>query len=182
MKRIFALILLFTFCFSFAACSNEKQKEETEQPSQTTVTATTEPVQKTTAPPSENTAKGNELKTAVLDTLENRKNAEISGDLKYGSFTYKFNRGPEIMYADEQSEELEKRAKDNAQKLIDSIKVFYTDKITFDREYTVTIGGGDNGLDSVQYQFFYLNTQNQQIKIYADSDGEISFVDCRFTW
>ena len=86
------------------------------------------------------------------------------------------------MYANEQSEEFEKKAKDNAQKLIDSIKTFYGDKITFDREYTVTIGGGDNGLDSVQYQFFYLNTQNQQIKIYADSDGEISFAECNFTW
>lgn len=182
MKRIFALIIIFMFCFLLAACSKEKDKEETVQPSHTTVTTTTEPVQKTTAPPSENTAQGNKLKTAVLDTLKNRKDAEISGDLKYGSFTYKFNREPEIVYAYEQSEELEKKAKDNAQKLIDSIKAFYADEITFDREYTVTIGNGDNGLDSAQYQFFYLNTQNQQIKIYADSDGEISFVDCRFTW
>ncbi len=182
MKKIFALFLISAISLSFAACSNERQEEETAQPSQTTVTATTEPVPKTTAPPSENTDKGKKLKTTVLDTLNNRIDAEISGDLKYGSFTYKFNRNPEIVYANEQSEEFEKKAKDNAQKLIDSIKTFYVDKITFDREYTVTIGGGDNGLDSVQYQFFYLNTQNQQIKIYADSDGEISFAECNFTW
>lgn len=182
MKRALVLILAIALCFSFAACSNEKAQEETTQPTTTAATTTTEPVEKTTAQPSENTAKGNELKAAVLGALENQNGAEISGDLKYGSFTYKYIRDPKIMYEYEQTDELEKKAMDNAQKLIDSIKDYYGDEITFNRLYQAPIGGNDNGLDSVQYQFFYLNTQNQQIKIFADSDGVISFVDCRFTW
>ncbi|MCH5320146.1 MAG: hypothetical protein J1E36_00185 [Eubacterium sp.] len=182
MKKVLVLILTIAFCFLFAACSNDNAQEETTEPTTTTTTTTTEPVEKTTAQPSENTAKGNELKEAVLNALENQNGAEISGDLKYGSFTYKFTRDPEIMYAYEQTEEFETKARDNAQKLIESIEVFYGDEITFDREYAYSIGGGDNGLDSVQYQFFYLNTQNQQIKVFADSDGVISFAQCRFTW
>lgn len=181
MKKILISILVIAFCFLLVSCSNENAQEETTL-STTTATTTTEPVEKTTAQPSENTAKGNELKTAVLDALNNRNGAEISGDLKYGSFTYKFTRGPEVMYAHEQTEEFEIKARDNAQKLIESINAFYGDEITFDREYSSSVGDGDNGLDSVQYQFFYLNTQNQQIKVFADSDGVISFVECRFTW
>lgn len=187
MKKAFVIVLCSALCLSMAACSSQSESEDTTQAVKTTapttaVTTTTEPAVSTTAVPSENIQKGEELKTAVLGALGNENGAEITGDLKYGSFTYKFNREPETVYGEERSEELEEKAKENAQRLVDEISTFYTDDIVFNREYAAPIGNGDNGIDSVQYQFFYLNSQNQQLKIYADSDGTVSYAECGFTW
>lgn len=185
MKKLSAIIISTVICISLAACANEQIQEESTQPTTETTTAittTTVPATSTTAPPSENTQKGEELRTAVLSALDDEENAEIEGNLSYGSFTYKFIRDAKAQYANERDEVFEKTAKQNADSLVEEIKGLYGDEITFDREYAAPIGNGDNGIDSVQYQFFYLNTQNQQLKVFADSDGTICYAECNFTW
>lgn len=185
MKKLWAIIIVSAICISLAACTKEQPQEENTQPitqSTTAITTTTEPATSTTAPPAENTKKGEELRAAVLSALENEENAEIVGNLSYGSFTYKFIRDTKTQYANEREEAFEKTAKQNADSLVAEIKGLYGDEITFDRMYAAPVGNGDNGIDSVQYQFFYLNTQNQQLKVFADSDGTICYSECNFTW
>lgn len=185
MKKILAIIISSAICISFAACAKELPQEESTQPitqSTTAVTTTTEPAASTTAPPSEDRQKGEELRRAVLSALDDEENAEIVGNLSFGSFTYKFIRDTKIQYANERDEVFEKTAKQNADSLVEEIKGLYGDEITFDRMYAAPIGSGDNGIDSVQYQFFYLNTQNQQLKVFADSDGIVCYAECKFTW
>lgn len=186
MKKALTLILTITIACSLAACSN-RQNDNDAAEEQTTITTTaatttTAPATSTTAVPKEDSSKASQLKKAVQTALGSKEGSEITGDLNHGSFTYKYVREPETMYANERTEEAEKKAQKNAQRLVDEIKSIYPDEITFDRLYAAPIGSGDNGIDSVQYQFFYLNTQNQQLRIFADSDSEISFVECNFTW
>lgn len=185
MKKVFAIIISTAICISFAACAKEQVQEESTQPTAqptTAITTTTEPATSTTAPPSKNSQKGEELKEAVLSALDHNENAAIEGELSYGSFTYKFIRDAEVQYQNERSDEFEQAARQNADSLVEEIKDLYGDEITFDRAYAAPIGSGDNGIDSVQYQFFYLNTQNQQLKIFADSDGVVCYAECNFTW
>lgn len=185
MKKISILIISSLICISLAACANEQIQEESTQPiteAATAITTTTVPATSTTAPVNKNIKKGEELKMTVLSALDNEENAEVEGELSYGSFTYKFIRDAGVQYANERDEVFEKTAKQNADSLVEEIKELYSDEITFDREYAAPIGSGDNGIDSVQYQFFYLNTQNQQLKIFADSDGTICYAECNFTW
>lgn len=182
MKKIVALILVMTVGLTFFACSKEKEQETETTETTTSLTTTTEPVTSTTAPVSEDKEKGENLKKAVLNGIEESSNGSITGDLSKGSFTYIYSRNPSAVYENERSDEFEKKAKENAEKLVESIKNLYGDEITFDRMYPAQIGTGENGIDSVRYEFYYLNTQNQQLKIYADSDGMISYAECNFTW
>lgn len=179
MKKLVCAVLILTFCVSFFACSKKAEITET---STTEITTTTKPEEKTTALPSENQEQGEKLKKAVLNSIENSSNASVSGELKFGKFTYSLNRNPAVIYANERSQEFEDKAYENAEKLVKGIKGFYGDEITFDRMYPYEIDGGNNGVDSVRYEFYYLNSQNQQLTIYADSDGVISYAECNFTW
>lgn len=182
MKKIVAIILAATVAVTFFACSKEKE-QETEKPETTTsLTTTTEPATSTTAPVKENSEKASKLKKAVLNGIDESSNGSITGDLSKGSFTYIYSRNPSAVYANERTDEFEKKATDNAEKLVNSIKSLYGDEITFSKMYPAQIGTGENGIDSVRYEFYYLNTQNQQLKIYADSDGTISYAECNFTW
>lgn len=184
MKKITALILTAIICISFAACS--KSADDSESTSAQTTTAaekTTEQIiEKTTAKPKSDSQKGEKLKAAVISTLGNKAEAEISGELEYGKFIYKYNREASAVYANEHSDEKEKLAEENAKKLADSISEMYTDELKLHNYETKQIGTGENGIDSVQYQFYYINSQNQLLTIYADSDGEISYAECKFTW
>lgn len=186
MKKIITLVLAFSLCIVFAACGKEMAEENTnttEPTSVSTTEAATETiVEKTTAEPKSDSKKGNELKATVISTLGNKENAEISGDLEYGKFVYKYNREAGVVYANEHNDQSEKLAADNAKKLADSISNMYNDELNLHSSDTKQIGTGENGIDSVQYQFYYINSQNQLLTIYADSDGEISYADCKFTW
>lgn len=182
MKKIIALVVVITIGLTFYACSNEKEQTAETTENTTSLTTTTEPVTSTTAPVKKDADKGEKLKEAVLKGIGESENGSITGDLSKGSFTYIYSRNPSAVYANERSDEFEKKATDNAEKLVKSIKGLYGDEITFDRMYPAQIGTGDNGIDSVRYEFYYLNTQNQQLKIYADSDGVISYAECNFTW
>lgn len=186
MKKAITLILTLSLCIVFAACSKTTADENTSatEPQSVSLTeTTTEPIiEKTTSPPKSDSQKGSELRTAVMNTLGNKENAEISGELEYGKFTYKYNRDAGVVYANERDNETEKLAADNAQKLADSISNMYNDELKLHSNHTKQIGTGENGIDSVQYQFYYINSQNQLLTIYADSDGEISYADCKFTW
>lgn len=182
MKKIIALATVMTIALTFYACSNQKSEKQTDTQPNTALTTTTEPATSTTAPVNEDSEKGDELKNAVLKGIDESSNGSITGDLSKGSFTYIYSRNPSAVYSNERSDEFEKKATDNADKLVQSIKALYGDEITFDRMYPAQIGTGDNGIDSVRYEFYYLNTQNQQLKIYADSDGMISYAECNFTW
>lgn len=186
MKKAITFILAFSLCVVFAACGKEMAEENTnttEPQSVSTTEAATEPIaEKTTAKPKSDSQKGNELRETVVSTLGNKKDAEISGDLEYGKFVYKYNREAGVVYANERNDECEKLAEENAEKLADSISNLYNDELKLHSSDTKQIGTGENGIDSVQYQFYYINSQNQLLTIYADSDGEISYADCKFTW
>ncbi len=188
MKKITALMLTVLICISFAACTktaenNSNNNTATAVSSVSATENTTEQIiEKTTSPPKSDSQKGSELRTAVMNTLGNKENAEISGELEYGKFTYKYSRDADVVYANERDNETEKLATDNAQKLADSISNMYNDELKLHSNHTKQIGTGENGIDSVQYQFYYINSQNQLLTIYADSDGEISYADCKFTW
>lgn len=185
MKKITVCILTALICIAFAACSKPaEEKAGTSMPASESLTekTTAQIVEQTTAKPQSNSKKGNELKTAVSHALGNKEAAEISGELAYGKFIYKYNRNADIVYANERNDEIEKLASDNAKKLADSISKLYNDELKLHSSDTKQIGTGENGIDSVQYQFYYINSQNQLLTIYADSDGEISYADCKFTW
>lgn len=187
MKKLYAVILTAVICFLFISCGKapvEEQGISTSLSQTVTVAETTSvlPEEHTTALPREDIKKGEQLKLAVLNALGDEQTAEIGSSTVYGSFTYRFNRDAKLVYANERNEELEKLARLNADSLVDAINDFYNDEIVFDRLYPAPIGNGDNGIDSVKYEIFYLNSQNQQLKICADSDGVISFVECKFTW
>lgn len=186
MKKAITFILAFSLCVVFAACSKDKAEENTNTTEPQSVSATeaaTEPiVEKTTAEPKSDSQKGNELKDIVISTLGSKEDAEISGDLKYGKFVYQYNREAGIVYANERNDETEKLATEHAKKLADSISGLYGDELKLHSSQAKQIGTGENGIDSVQYQFYYINSQNQLLTIYADSDGEISYADCKFTW
>ena len=187
MKKSITLILAFSLCVVFAACGKEMAEENTNTTEPQSISATeaaTEPIaEKTTAKPKSDSQKGNELRETVVSTLGNKKDAEISGDLEYGKFVYKYNREADVVYANERNDECEKLAEANAEKLADSISNLYNDdELKLHSSDTKQIGTGENGIDSVQYQFYYINSQNQLLTIYADSDGEISYADCKFTW
>ena len=185
MKKTTALLLMAIICISFAACSKTAADGEstTEPASAASTEKTTEQiVEKTTAQPKSDSQKGEKLKKTVISTLGSKAEADISGELEYGKFIYKYNRDASVIYANERNDETEKLAEKNAKKLADSISDIYNDKLTLHSSDTKQIGTGENGIDSVQYQFYYINSQNQLLTVYADSDGEISYADCKFTW
>ncbi len=87
MKKITALMLTALICISFAACTktaenNSNNNTATAVSSVSATENTTEQIiEKTTSPPKSDSEKGSELRTAVMNTLGNKENAEISGEL-----------------------------------------------------------------------------------------------------
>ena len=183
MKKIITVLLAAALCISFAACKKniEDENETTAESIMTTTEATTyaKPEESTTKQPEENSQKGNELKSVVISTLGDN---DLSGDIFYGKFTYKNNRDTKLVYANERTEELENKASANANDFVEKIKGFYGGEIKLDTFNAKEISFGENGIDSVRYEFYYINTQNQILTIYADSDAVISYADCEFTW
>ncbi len=186
MKKIICTTLALCIIFAFAACAKSNEEQDTTVSQTVTVTettqTTTEPTPKTTAPAKEDSKKGESLKNTVISALGSQSGAAADGDFKNGSFNYKYIRNTEIVYANERSEAFEQTAKNNAQEFVDQIQTFYGDEITLYNTHETPIGDSDNGIDSVRYEYTYINTQNQLLKIFADSDGTISYVECNFTW
>ncbi|MCC8073845.1 MAG: hypothetical protein LIO62_06955 [Clostridiales bacterium] len=187
MKKIIVLILTLAVSICFVACSSQTDDNEessSEQATSATTTTTTLPPVSTTKQAEKNSSQASSLKNIVCTAL-NCTEDEIDGDIDLGSFTYKANETDEsTMYSEEYSDELEDVAKENAKDFVDSIREYYPDCDDI-AEYTVDleeIGGGDNGIDSVNYIITYLNTQNQALTIYLDSTGQIFYADCEFTW
>lgn len=178
MKKSVALIITIIMCISLYACSNNENQPQTS--TQAVTENETQGHADITA--RRDSEKGKRLKSAVAEELGAEDGAVLDGDFDTGCFTYKFSRDAQIMYAKERDDAVEAVAKENAQSLVDEISSFYGDEITLKRFEAKQIGSGDNGIDSVQYRFTYVNSQNQQIIIYADSDGVISYADCAFTW
>ena len=177
MKKSVALIITIIMCISLCACShNENQPQASTQA--VTENETQGSADITARRDSE---KGKRLKSAVAEELGTEDGAVLEGDFDTGCFTYKFSRDAQVMYAKERDDAVEAVAKENAQSLVDEISSFYGGEITLDTFEAKQIGSGDNGIDSVQYRFTYVNSQNQQLVIYADSDGVISYADCAFT-
>lgn len=181
MKKFIMLFTAIVLIVIMSACAKENPAENTQSTTTAPITESTtqRPIESTTAQPKSDSQKGERLKSAVAAQLEN---ADLSGDFKYGKFIYKNIRDAELMYAYEYTEEHEKAAKENAEKLVKQIGTFYSDEIKLHDYSANQIGSGENGIDSVRYEFYYINTQNQLLTIYADSDGAICYVDCAFTW
>lgn len=182
MKRLAAIILSLIICISLACCAREGASEATTDEFTTQATTkpeTTFPAESTTKQPEKSSSLAISLREAVESALDGGK---LDGEFDLGSFNYKNHRSPSVVYQYEYTDELEAVARANAEKLVDEIKGFYNDEITLYDFVAEEIGSGDNGVDSVTYKFYYINTQNQILTIYADSDGFISYVNCAFTW
>lgn len=183
MKKIMIILLAAVLCISFAACAKDIE-DETDTTAENTVTTTqpttyAKPEESTTKQPEENAQRGSEVKAVVVSTLGDN---DLGGDISYGKFTYKNNRDAKLIYANERTEEFESKASENANDFVEKIKGIYGDEIRLDAFNAKEISFGENGIDSVRYEFYYINTQNQILTIYADSDAVISYVNCEFTW
>lgn len=178
MKKSVILIITIIMCISLCACSHN----ENQPPTSTQAVSENETQGSADITARRDSEKGKRLKSAVAEELGTEDGALLEGDFDTGCFTYKFSRDAQIMYAKERDDAVEAVAKENAQSLVDEISSFYGGEITLKSFEVKQIGSGDNGIDSVQYRFTYVNSQNQQLVIYADSDGVISYADCAFTW
>ncbi len=178
MKKSVALIITIIMCISLCACSHN----ENQPPTSTQAVTENETQGSADITARRDSEKGKRLKSAVAEELGTEDRALLEGDFDTGCFTYKFSRDAQIMYAKERDDAVEAVVKENAQSLVDEISGFYGGEITLNTFEAKQIGSGDNGIDSVQYRFSYVNSQNQQLIIYADSDGVISYADCTFTW
>lgn len=177
MKKILSVVLVIMLVISIGVCVSACKKDDGVEitTNQEVSTQKTE----TTKEPQSNKERADELKKELVNHLDS---ADITGELEYGMFTYKYNRDPSIVYANEHNEWYENLAKDAANELVNSIAHFYPDEITLYQFDAVEIGNGDSGIDSVRYEFCYTNSQYQKLTIYADSDGMISYVNCEITW
>lgn len=181
MKKFILLLMTAILIVVMTACAKTDKAENTSADTTAPITETTTrmPTESTTKQPERDSQKGERLKARVSAQLGN---AELSGDFEYGKFTYRNIRDAKLMYAYEYTEEYEKAAKENAEKLLKEIREFYPDEIQLYHYSAHQVGTGENGIDSVRYEFYYINTQNQLLTIYADSDGAICYADCAFTW
>ncbi len=183
MKKTATALIVILMCLMLTACAGKDVQQETTSQAEATQAAaesTTQlPIEKTTKVPASNSQKGEALRKAAEKQLGSK---GLDGDFSYGSFTYKNIRDAADMYRFEYSDQLEKAARKNVDALIDLISEFYSDEITLYSFEAKQIGNGENGIDSVRYEFYYINTQNQLLTVYADSDGTISYADCAFTW
>lgn len=181
MRKALLIVISLLICVLLASCSAEKQRENE---SDAAVPPTTEfavaPLEeKTTKAAQSDKVKAESLKAVITKELGAN---ELRGQLDLGSFTYRYSRDAKTVYKFEYMEQCEKKAAENADSFIKALSSVYPDEIT-KYDYNVKqIGSGENGIDSVRYEFYYKNTQNQLLSIYADSDGTISYADCRFTW
>lgn len=186
MKKSILIILAVLICICFSACFNDNVQEENTNESvvsqipSTEKETTTERVTSTTSPAKKDEEKGKKLIKAVTGCFSNAGKTESDN---FGGFEYKAeNLDAAEMYSMEQSDDLEKRAEDNAKAFVEKIKEFYPDEITYESTDSAQFGSSDNGIDSVTYVITYTNTQNQELQIRADSTGEIYYVSCSFTW
>lgn len=181
MKKVSLLICLLAVLVALTACSaKERQADDITAVSE--ITTTTQRVTNTTAPVSIKKEESKKLCNTVSKALGSE-NATVTADKENGSFVYKIsNADYSKIYANEASDEHKETAEKNAAKLIDEIKAFYPDEITLESSVIQTLGSGENGVDSAIYVITYVNTQNQELVIRADSNGEIYYVNCTFTW
>lgn len=179
MKKLISILLAVCICAVLTSCTNNNNTEPESSTAPTTEQTTKLPEENTTKAPEQNSQRGEELQTVLKNSLGN---GELDGDFDIGKFTFKNTRDAQVVFAYEHTEEMESKAQSNADKLVNDIKSLYGDKIKLYSFVPEQIGNGENGIDSVRYKFYYINTQNQLLIIYADSDGVISYAGCAFTW
>lgn len=108
--------------------------------------------------------------------------SEFKGELAQGAFDAKRIDSDSNMYKNEASEEYKKKAQENADKLVKEMKDYYGYGIELKECKIVTVGTGDNGVDSCYYQLTYTNKNDQVLEIRADSNGKIFYVNSQMTW
>ena len=179
MKRYIALLLAIMLAATLFACSS-KDGGDVDLTSYTETTETqsaTVRITSTTAL-NEDGDKAAELE-ATIKAHFSAGNAVAQPD---GSFVYENTRDAKTMYAYEREAELEQQASDNAEAFASAISEYYPYEITLEGFSAITVGSGDNGIDSVRYEAVYTNSQNQTMIIYVDSDAMISYIECTLTW
>lgn len=184
MKKITILVMLVVMVFTFSSCaSGDFDNETVTTTAESSTTVVTQRQTSTTSPVKTDEEKGRGVASAVKSVLKNP-NGEISGDISTGSFKYKINNIDSAkLYVNEADEEIQKTAEENAKKLVSKIKEYYPDEIKKEGSKIEGVGSSDeNGIDSAIYVITYVNTQNQELVIKADSTGEIFYVSCNFTW
>ncbi len=180
MKKAICIIITVIIIAVLCACAAKTNSDGGETATATFSTQQETPSERITSTTALNTdeARSGELLDAMNAYFESG-NSTVEAT---GSFVYENNREPAAMYAYERDSEYEQQAKDNADAFIESIADFYPYEITSEDFVATQIGEGDNGIDSVRYEAYYTNSQNQTLIIYVDSDAVISYIDCSFTW
>ena len=180
MKKAVCILLTVIIIAVLCACARNENADnaETVSVSSSQQQETTDEITTSTTQLNIDDEKSGELLVKLGEYFEGG-NSTADSD---GTFVYENNREPSVMYAYERDAEHEQEAKDNAEAFVESIADFYPYEITADNFVATQIGDGDNGIDSVRYEAYYTNTQNQSLVIYVDSDTVISYIDCSFTW
>lgn len=188
MKKILAVVLVLILCFGFIGCKNESKEKEPNSVAGDELNNKKEDgkddgtTQKPTKEPAKNSSKkkAEELKNKIKQAAGEEPKAEITVE-DGGYFVYKNIRDAKDIYSQERSVEGEKAAYNTALNLAKELEAYYG-KLEGPVEDFIDIGGGDNGIDSVLYNFYFVNKGRGEIRIQIDSDGVISYIEsgCAF--
>lgn len=187
MKKAVVAVLITVLVLTFCACSAQNkesdEKTETDNPVSQTLQNETEKeseVSETLAssPDGKSSEKqAQKLKKEIMKLAENNSGKGMAV-YPNGHFVYLNVRDAQSMYSQERSEEGEKTAKKLADNIAKATEPYYGEmkKIKTDIE---NIGSGDNGVDSVLYNYYYESENGGQMRIQVDSDGVVSYIESK---
>lgn len=188
MKKLSVILASVLILTCFAACSAKDGSSEPEQSGESVVSALAETEKETATAAATSTTSPKKADESKSEELVNTINTyfDDTGDTyadSCGGFEFRLDDPDESeMYAMEQSDDMQKKAEENAKKFVSSISKYYPYEIKYESTDAQQVGGGDNGIDSAVYIIVYTNVQNQELQIRADSAGEIYYAYCNFTW
>lgn len=183
MKKAVIAVLITVLVLAFCACSAQnKETAEGNTVSQTQQEASEKEseVSETLASSPEGKSSEKQAQKLKKDIMEAAENTSGKGMAVYpnGHFVYLNVRDAQSMYSQERSKEGEETARKLADKIAKATEPYYGEmkKIKTDIE---NIGSGDNGIDSVLYNFYYESKNGGQMRIQVDSDGVVSYIESK---
>lgn len=177
MKKYFTCTMAIVMIISLSACGASEENSETTTKVATENTTSDVATQKSG---DVNEKRAKQLEKSVTDLLGKNENAGIKAQSE-GTFIYKNIRDATFVYSQERSREYEDKARKTSEEIINVLKQYYG-ALTFQKENAVNIGRGENGVDSVLYNFYYIGKNGGEIRIQIDSDGVVSYIEsgCKF--
>lgn len=183
------VIAVFIAALFVALCACSAQNKETADVSQTQAAAS-QAEEKTTITESEDyqtlasspegktsEKQAEKLKKEIMELIEN---TSQTGMVTYpnGHFVYIGARDAQSMYSQERSKEGEKKAQKLADSIADATEPYYG-KMTKIKTDIKTVGNGENGIDSVLYNYYYESETGGQMRIQVDSEGVVSYIESK---